>query len=795
MIAYWHRRFRRWRRRLSRSEWIVRLFGLPHFSGDQRPGLILIQIDGLARPQLERALKSGRMPFLNRLLRDEEYRLTTFYSGQPSSTPAVQGEIFYGVRTAVPSWGFRMDGSEPVTMIRSDVAARVQESLESRSPGLLVDGSAYGDIYTGGALESHFCAASSGWGDMLKGINIAMWLFVILIHSFAALRVLALIVIELGLAVYDFFHGVLTRGELREELINVPARVGVGVILRELQTRGAMIDIARGLPVIHINYLGYDEQAHRRGPSSAFAHWSLHGIDDCIKRLWRAAQRAQDREYHLWVYSDHGQEETVPYFNENGRSVEEAVAAVFHRKWEQERHQRRDIGVQLQRAHWLGGKRLQRLFRQTPPAVAEDELVVAKGPTGHIYAPEKLSAAEESRLAKALVRDANIPIVLARDGPRRAKAWTAEGVFRLPEQAALVLGEDHPFLEEVTRDLIETVHHPWAGSFTISGWRPHAKPVTFPVENGSHAGPGRQETQGFALLPRHVDIAEAPKGYIRPLELRGAAMRTRGFGAHCHVDFAGGARRNGDKRSIRIMTYNVHSGIGVDGQLSLERLSRVIRQYDPDVVALQELDVHRVRSGGIDQAHALARSLGMDVHFHPNFRVAEEQFGDAILSRFPMRLVKAAALPTPPALEPRGAIWVEIDLDGIPIQIINTHFGLGRNERSAQATALLGRDWLEAPECRPPVILCGDFNSLPRSLVYRLFTRRLRDACRHVPTSNGPMRGSYMGLWHVDYVFASEHFEIQSATIPRTSLVRMASDHLPVVADLRLAEPPSQSPS
>lgn len=797
MMVGWRRRFRHWRRRLSRSEWLVRMLGLPHVRKEEQPGpgLILIQIDGLARTQFEQALRRRRMPFLRHLLRDEEYRLTTFYSGQPSSTPAVQGEIFYGIRAAVPSWGFRMDDSEAgTTMMSSETAATVQAALEKRNPGLLVDGSAYGNIYTGGAEESHFCAASMGWGDMFKGVNPVKLIFVLVAHSFVFLRIVALAIVEIGIAAFDFTKGVLSRYEVWYELINIPARVGVAIVLREIQTRGAMIDVVRGLPIIHINYLGYDEQAHRRGPSSAFAHWTLKGIDDCIKRLWRAAQRAQDREYQIWVYSDHGQEEVTPYYNENERSIQEAVAAVFDRQWEEMRRRHgRDPGVQLQRAHWLGGRRAQRILRTPSPPSEENELVVAKGPTGHVYAPNKLSANEESRLAKALVREANVPIVFARDGGKRAKAWTAEGQFSLPQDAGKVLGEDHPLLEEVTRDLIDVIHHPWAGSFLLSGWRPQAKPVSFPQEYGSHAGPGRDETQGFALLPGHLDVARPPKGHIRPLELRGAAMRLRRFGAHCPIPEERN-RRTAEARSLRVMTYNVHGCVGMDGHLSIERLARLIERYDPDVVALQELDVNRARSGSVDQAHALAHALEMDLHFHPVLRVEEEQYGDAILSRLPMRLVKAGPLPTPARAEPRGALWVEVDVDGTPVNILNTHFGLGRGERFAQAEAFLGDAWLGHPRCTP-AIACGDFNSMPRSQVYRKLTANLRDSCRH--GGNGNLRGTFMGLWHLDYILVSDHFDVHEVNIPCSSAARAASDHLPVVADLRIREaetvlPPSR---
>ena len=81
----------------------------------------------------------------------------------------------------------------------------------------------------------------------------------------------------------------------------------------------------------------------------------------------------------------------------------------------------------------------------------------------------------------------------------------------------------------------------------------------------------------------------------------------------------------------------------------------------------------------MDQAHLIARYLEMEFHFHPALHLEEERYGDAILTHLPQRLVKAGPLPGlagKPLLEPRGALWVAIDLHGREIQIINTHLGL-----------------------------------------------------------------------------------------------------------------------
>src|SRR4051812_21327607 len=97
----------RWRRRLSRSEWAIRNLGLAPSKGtSEAPGLLIIQIDGLARIHLEHAIAKGQMPFLGRLQKSRTYHLHTFYPGVPTTTAAVQAELFYGVRSGVPAYAF-----------------------------------------------------------------------------------------------------------------------------------------------------------------------------------------------------------------------------------------------------------------------------------------------------------------------------------------------------------------------------------------------------------------------------------------------------------------------------------------------------------------------------------------------------------------------------------------------------------------------------------------------------------------------------------------------------------------
>jgi endonuclease/exonuclease/phosphatase family metal-dependent hydrolase len=172
----------------------------------------------------------------------------------------------------------------------------------------------------------------------------------------------------------------------------------------------------------------------------------------------------------------------------------------------------------------------------------------------------------------------------------------------------------------------------------------------------------------------------------------------------------------------------------------------------------------------------------------------KEDFGIAILSRYPMRLVRAENLPTLPkrkGMERRGAIWVELNVNGTPVQIINTHLGLNGDERMAQVEALLGPDWMKSEKFHAPYVLLGDFNSRPTQPSYKRLAQEAIDATRIVP------HPQELRTWHskipvfqIDHVFIPKGIHAKAAIVPKTPLTQVASDHLPLIVDLLLPQPP-----
>jgi len=244
---------------------------------------------------------------------------------------------------------------------------------------------------------------------------------------------------------------------------------------------------------------------------------------------------------------------------------------------------------------------------------------------------------------------------------------------------------------------------------------------------------------------------------------------------------------------FRILTYNVHRCVGADRRLDVARVAQVIAAEAPDIVALQEVDVGRARTDGVDQAHGLARRLGMVSHFNAALRVEEEQYGDAILTDRPERLIKAGPLPgyaRIPRLEPRGALWVAIDLGGRrELQVINTHLGLVPREQQLQAEALAGDAWLGAVDPRLPLILVGDFNATQRTVAHRTLAARLNNAHGLRPATE-PRAATFpagMPMLRIDHLFVSGGIRVRSVRVGGSPLARVASDHLPLVMDFDLA--------
>ena len=786
---------RRLRHRFSRSEWAIRHLGLTPVEGhSEEPGLLLIQIDGLARRQLEAAIAKGTMPFLKRLRDHGHYAMHTFYPGMPSTTPSVQGELYYGVRAGVPSFSFLHRESKRIAlMFRPEWAKKIEAGFQEKAEGLLKGGSSWSNIYSGGAApeETHFCGSSIGFGDMWRTGKIRNIFVFILFHIPSALKIAGLLLVELAISIPQAVRGVFRGQWLSRELGMVMSRTFIGVGLRELITIGGQIDVTRGLPAVHVNFLGYDELAHRRGPGSVFAHWSLNGIDRAIKNLYRAAHRSPRRDYHVWIFSDHGQERARSFATEFPGGVEKIIADCL------ELARTRDPAWQAhapEGVHAPEFLRNPRAERELARALAAEVLtenatkpfsVVAPGPVGHVYFTAPMDDAQKRALSRCLVNHGKIPGVLHRDVAGRVTWFHEKGETAVPEDAhQLLSGHPEPLRAKIALDLVTFCENANAGDLILLGWGANGA-WTFAAERGAHAGPGLDETQGFLLVPPGTRLPAHSTDFVRPADVRAAGRALLGREPLVSTRHAGARTET----HLRVMTYNTHGCSGMDGRISPQRIARVIRQQGADLVALQELDHGRSRSRREDQATLIAEALGYHVVFCPTVLHGKgEHYGHALLSRWPIEVIQVAELPGAPGgwwPEPRGALWARVEVKGVELNIVTTHLGLSPRERQAQMQVLLGPDWLGPVIAKEPVILCGDFNLSPGSVPYSLAASKLSDVQAgrdgYEPRSTFSSTHPFM---RIDHIFVSAHFETENAFVPRNDLTRVSSDHLPLLADL-----------
>ncbi|MCA1658686.1 MAG: endonuclease/exonuclease/phosphatase family protein [Verrucomicrobiaceae bacterium] len=247
--------------------------------------------------------------------------------------------------------------------------------------------------------------------------------------------------------------------------------------------------------------------------------------------------------------------------------------------------------------------------------------------------------------------------------------------------------------------------------------------------------------------------------------------------------------------TLRVVTYNVRACRGMDDRRSEARIAEVIAELSADIVGLQELDLSRTRSGGVDQAGLIAKQLGWHYYFHPAMRTGDEHYGDAVLSRYRLTLRRACDLPGPAPFycrENRIAISVDVESPLGPVHIINTHFGLGRSERLQQAE-LLNTEWLGENPKETPLVLLGDFNSLPGSRPHRVLSQHLQDVRKLVePARSFRTFPTSFPSFAVDHIFISAALHPLSLEVHRSPLARLASDHYPLVCELEQAETASR---
>jgi len=285
------------------------------------------------------------------------------------------------------------------------------------------------------------------------------------------------------------------------------------------------------------------------------------------------------------------------------------------------------------------------------------------------------------------------------------------------------------------------------------------------------------ETQRTQRFHRKVQTSSLPK--VRLLIAVAVALIAVAPAANRLAPQAAAALK---KQPLRVMTYNIHVGVGMDKRLDLQRIADLINAQQPDLVGLQEVDRGVKRTEGKDEIAELAKLTSMQFAYAHNLDYQGGQYGVAILSRFPITAIDHRKYENRRAAERRGMIRTEVNVSGRIVNFVTTHLDYqyedGRVFETEQLLKFLAG-------VKGPLIVVGDFNDEPTGAAYKLMTANFDDAWLKDKTNDAGL--SYPAdkvARRIDYVFArrSDHIKIRKTWTVAT----LASDHIPVVVDLDL---------
>jgi endonuclease/exonuclease/phosphatase family metal-dependent hydrolase len=234
-------------------------------------------------------------------------------------------------------------------------------------------------------------------------------------------------------------------------------------------------------------------------------------------------------------------------------------------------------------------------------------------------------------------------------------------------------------------------------------------------------------------------------------------------------------------RTVRVATYNIHRCRGMDGRTRADRIAAVLAGLDADVLALQE--VIGAGPGGGGHAEAIGAALGMGWVMASTRHLRGALFGNVVLSRHPVRHHAQYDLSWR-TCEPRCCQRVDLDVDGVVLHLYNVHLGTAFLERRFQAERLAAL--VSDRRIAGPKVVLGDFNEWTRGLATTLLSERLQavDLKQYMTR-----RRTYPGIFpilHLDHIYYQNAVEVVDVHLPRTRRTLIASDHLPLVADLRI---------
>jgi uncharacterized membrane protein YvlD (DUF360 family) len=477
------------------------------------PGVVFVQLDGLARVVLERALRSGDAPTLHRWIREGSHVLTGWQTGWSSQTGVSQCGILHGSTVDMPAFRWVDKSTGDVVVSNHRKWALAIERAHSDGNGLLAHhGSSYGNLFSGDAERA--VLTMSGVARTKEG-RLGAGYFGYFSRPQQAARTLLALVSEI--ARERRAAGLQRRRDVEPRVERnwtyALLRAFTTVISRDVSVQGVVNDMCEGRAAIYVDLLGYDEVAHHSGPERADTLAVLRDLDRQIGRIHRAGRWAP-RPYRVVVLSDHGQTQGATFAERAGETLAEFVGRLCGHATSG------DPDAEAGRTEstaWV--REARKDDRPKVAVVADTPIVLASGALGLISIPgdtKRLTRDEiEARYPKlidGLVAHPEVGFVLVRSADGSSLVIASGGCRDLG--SGVVTGTDPlgPFGPDAVEQVLEVDGYRTVADLMVnSRYDPELDEVAaFEHQVGSHGALGGPQTHPFLLYPADLASPEGP---------------------------------------------------------------------------------------------------------------------------------------------------------------------------------------------------------------------------------------------------------------------------------------------
>jgi uncharacterized membrane protein YvlD (DUF360 family) len=505
------------------------------------PGILIMEIDGLSEPVLQRALENGYMPTLAQWIERGSHQIERWECDLSSQTSASQAGILLGDNFDIPAfrWYEKENKKKMVSNHPLDTAAI--ESRISSGDGLLKDGASRSNLFSGDAPEAIFTASTLT--DLSKQSNQDFYPLIMGPYNFIRMVLLFIweVILELRAARYQRVHNVLPR--VHRGGTYPLLRASTTVLLRELTTYILIGDMLEGVPTVYATYVGYDEVAHHSGVERPDALDVLYKLDDQFDRLEHAAKLAP-RPYYFIVLSDHGQSQGATFKQRYGMTLEDLVRQLVSQKHTVESVESLDASWGTVSRFFTGILRsfipgsenfISRIIRRalknrthldqvalgpyrdhlkeledSPDLTPAEVMVLASGNLGLIYFTdwdERMSYEQINKafpdIIKGLSEHPGIGFILVHSETAGPLAIGARGIHYLKD--GRVEGDDplSNFGPNAADHLLRTANFPHVADIMVNSFYDPEKDEVAAFEElvGSHGGLGGNQTSPFVMFP------------------------------------------------------------------------------------------------------------------------------------------------------------------------------------------------------------------------------------------------------------------------------------------------------